>query len=87
MKAVQPLIASNRILSLQMRSVGSHNMSEREKEGKKEKTGKQDLSNAKLTLLLLNIKTPSSGCENNTVLNESVKKQQACNFTHFYLMK
>ena len=39
MKAVQPIIASNGITYLQMRSVGSHSTSGIEKEGKKELTG------------------------------------------------
>ena len=36
-KAVQTVIASNETPSLQMRSVGSHSMSEREKEDEKER--------------------------------------------------
>ena len=37
MKAVRPVIASNEVLHLQMRSVGSHSTSGIEKEGKKER--------------------------------------------------
>ena len=33
----KPVIASNEVTFLQMRSVGSHNTSEKDKEGKKEK--------------------------------------------------
>ena len=39
MKAVWPLIASNGVPYLQMRSVGSHSTSGREKEGNKDITG------------------------------------------------
>jgi hypothetical protein len=39
MKAVRPVITSNGVPYLQMRSVGSHSTSGREKEGKKEWTG------------------------------------------------
>ena len=39
LKAVRPVIASNGVPFLQMRSVGSHSMSGREKEGNKERTG------------------------------------------------
>ena len=39
MKAVRPVITSNAVPSLQMRSIGPHSMSGREKEGKKESTG------------------------------------------------
>ena len=39
MKAVLPVIASNRVPYLQMRSVGSHSRSGDEKEGKKKRTG------------------------------------------------
>ena len=39
MKAVQPVIPSNVVSYLQMRSVGSHSRSEREKEGIKEGMG------------------------------------------------
>ena len=38
MKAVRPVIASNGVPYLQMRSVGSYNTSGREKEGMKERT-------------------------------------------------
>ena len=38
-KAVRPVIASNGVSSLQMRSVELHSMSGRKKEGKKERTG------------------------------------------------
>ena len=37
MKAVRPVITSNGVPYLQMRLVGLHSMSEREKEGKKER--------------------------------------------------
>ena len=37
--AVQPVIVSNGVPFLQMRSVGSHSTSGREKEGNKERTG------------------------------------------------
>ena len=40
MKAVRPVIAANGVPYLQMRSIGSHSTSGREKEGKKERTGK-----------------------------------------------
>ena len=40
MKVVQPVITSNIVPFLQMRSVGSHSKSGREKEGKKERMGK-----------------------------------------------
>ena len=39
MKAVWPVIASNGVPYFQMSSVGSHNTSGREKEGKNERTG------------------------------------------------
>jgi hypothetical protein len=39
MKALLPVIASNGVHSLQMRSVGSHSMSGRKKEEKKETMG------------------------------------------------
>ena len=38
MKSMRPVIATNRVHSLQMRSVGSHRTSEREKQGKGERT-------------------------------------------------
>ena len=38
MKAVRPVTASKWAPSLQMKSLGSHSMSGREKEGKKERT-------------------------------------------------
>ena len=38
-EAVRPVIASNGVPFLQMRSVGLHSTSEREKEGNKERTG------------------------------------------------
>ena len=41
MKAVWPVIASNGVPFLQMRSVGSQSTSEREKEGIKERTGEE----------------------------------------------
>jgi hypothetical protein len=39
MKGMRPVIASNEVLYLQMSSEGSHNISGREKEGNKERTG------------------------------------------------
>ena len=39
MKTVRPIIASNEVPFLQMRSVGSHSASGREKEGNKERIG------------------------------------------------
>ena len=39
MKAVRPVIASNRVPYLQIRLVGSHSTSGNQKEGKKERTG------------------------------------------------
>ena len=41
MKAVWPVIVSNGVPLLQMRSVGSHSQSEREKEGNEERTEKE----------------------------------------------
>ena len=41
-KAVQPVITSNGVLFLQMRSAESHRKSGREKEGNKERTGWAD---------------------------------------------
>ena len=39
MKAVRPVLASNRVPCLQMRSVGSHSTLERENEGNMERAG------------------------------------------------
>ena len=41
--ALRPVFASNGVAFLQMRLVGSHNTSGREKKGKKERTGLQSL--------------------------------------------
>ena len=53
MKAVRPIIASNRICHLQMRSVGSHSTSGREKEGNKERTGNYDLDQSSSSPIIL----------------------------------
>ena len=49
---MQPVIASNGVSYLQMRSVGSHNTSGREKEGNKERTGREpDRSTSKTNII------------------------------------
>ena len=39
---LRPVIASNGVLYLKMKAIGSHNTSRREKEGKMERTGKDN---------------------------------------------